>query len=170
MLLRRELDRSLKDVRAAAGTANASTIDLPEHLAELRNVLVNGRTDDAIEMLRRPEYDRDAVARLLLANLLSFEGLHSDAIHIYDQVLELGDEHRHAALIAKADALLASGRAEESLTLFERVRVERSDLSEAIDGRARALQRLGRIAEAEEALKQYVAIAGHRSELRVRSR
>lgn len=170
MLLRRELDRSLKEVRTAAGTAHASSIDLPEHLAELRDVLVDGRTSDAIQMLRRPEFANDAVAQLLLANLLSYERLHSDALSIYDRVLTLGDEHRHSAMLGKADTLLGSGRAEESLSLFERVCAERNDLSEAIDGRARALKLLGRIAEADEAFKQYVAMAGHRSELRVRSR
>ena len=170
MLLRRELDRSLKDVRAAAGTANAASIDLPAHLAELRDVLVGGRTSDAIEMLRRPEYVSDAVAQLLLASHLSFERLHSDALAIYDRVLTLGDEQRHAALLGKGDALLASGRPEESLRLFDQVSAERKDLTESIDGRARALKQLGRNEEADEAFKQYVAIAGQRSELRVRSR
>ena len=170
MLLRRELDRSLKDVRAAAGTANAASIDLPAHLAELRDVLVDGRTADAIQMLRRPGYEGDAVAQLLLASMLSFEGLHSDALAIYDRVLTLGDEHRHAALLGKADALLELGRPEESLSLFERVSEERKDLTEALDGRARALKQLGRNEEADEAFRQYVAIAGQRSELRVRSR
>ncbi len=170
MLLRRELDRSLKDVRAAAGTANAETIDLPEHLAELRDVLVNGRTSDAIAMLRRLQYASEPVALLLLASLLSFERLHADALVIYDLVLTLGEEHRHSALLGKADALLESGRADESLCLFERVSAERKESSEALEGRARALQRLGRIAEADTLFKQYVAMAGHRSELRNRSR
>ncbi len=170
MLLRREVDRSIKDVRTAAGTANASSIDLPEHLAELRDVLLDGSTSDAIEMLRRPGFANDAVAQLLLASLLSFERLHADALAIYDRVLTLGDEHRHSAMLGKADTLLGSGRAEESLSLFEGLSAERNDLIEAIDGRARALKLLGRIAEADEAFKQYVAMAGHRSELRVRSR
>ena len=131
---------------------------------------VDGRTTDAIQMLRRTDYASDAVAQLLLASLLSFERLHSDALAIYDRVLTLGDEHRHAALLGKAHALLESGRAEEALSLFERVSAERKDLTEALDGRARALKQLGRIKEADEAFKQYVAIAGQRSELRVRSR
>lgn len=170
MLLRRELDRLLKDVRAAAGTANASSINLPEHLAELRDVLVDGRNRDAIQMLQRPEYEGDVVAQLLLAGLLSFERVHSDALAIYDRISTLGDEHRHAALLGKADALLEMGCAEESLRLFEVVIAEREDLTEAIDGRARALKQLGRVTEADEAFKLYVAIAGQRSEARLRSR
>lgn len=74
------------------------------------------------------------------------------------------------ALLGKADALLALGHPEESLTLFDRVSAERKDLTESLEGRARALKQLGRNEEADVAFKQYVEIAGQRSDLRVRSR
>ena len=50
-----------------ADRAATSSVD---HLADLRDVLVSGRIVDAIQLLRRPTYDDDPVAQLLLAELL----------------------------------------------------------------------------------------------------
>jgi hypothetical protein len=54
--------------------------------------------------------------------------------------------------------LLALDRAAEALPLFESL----AELGEALEGRARALRRLGRDAEAEAALDRYVTVTGCR--------
>ena len=116
-----------------------------------------------------PKHERDAVAQLLLAGLLSFDRRDAEAITIYDAVAKLGGDHLHAGLLGKANSLMALGRAEEALVLFDRVSIERSELSEAIEGRARALRQLGRHAEAEKAFQQYIARVERQSDLRVRA-
>ncbi len=62
-----------------------------------------------------------------------------------------------------ADVLVQHGRAEEALAIYDRL-----TSSEALAGRAAALQQLGRSGEAEAALDHYVALAVTRSELRTR--
>ena len=168
MLLRREVDRALKNVRATVGSDIAQTLDIPEYLAELRDVIVGGRIPDAIQMLRRPDYEHDAVAQLLLAELLSFDGRFDEALAVYESG-QLGDERALAAHIGKAWTLLELGRAADAVALFDRVIAERGDEIDALEGRARALQLLGRLAEADAAGRKIASITGDRSNRRVRS-
>jgi hypothetical protein len=144
------------------------TLDIPDHLAESRDLLVNGRSEDGIQMLMRAEFASDAVAQLLLGNLLAFDGRFDEALEIFDGATRLGDAQTHAALLGKARTLLELNRSAESLAAFERVGAERPDLGEAVEGRARALQQLGRDAEAEDAFRQYISMTARGADLRVR--
>jgi len=160
MLLRREVDRAILVARATAGTAQPMRSSLPPHLAELRDVLVAGRIVDAIQMLRRPAYDDDTVAQMLLAELLCADDRASDALEIYDRLAS------PAARLGRVRALISLDRAGEAL-------IEAEDLigtdDEALELRARALLALNRGDEAEAQLAEYMQVIAERSERRVRS-
>jgi tetratricopeptide (TPR) repeat protein len=167
MLLRREADRAMKRIRETVGAQPEMDLELPEHLAELRGALVGGRIDDMIPVLERPEYDEDAVAKLLHAQCLAFEKRFEDAVAMFDRAAQLSSEHAHAAALGKAHALLALDRAAEALLLFDRARAAAPGDLEALDGRALALRKLGRDAEADDDLRRVTAASGGRSDLRV---
>jgi tetratricopeptide (TPR) repeat protein len=172
MLLRREADRSLKELRTSVGATASMTLDIPDHLPstpELRDALRSGRIQEGIDVLRRVEHADDAAAQLLLADLLSFDARFDEALLVFDGATRLGAEHIHAALLGKARMLLDLDRAAQALTVFEHVIAERPDLGEALEGRARALKQLGRDAEAEEVFRQYVSTTARGSDLRVRA-
>jgi tetratricopeptide (TPR) repeat protein len=133
MLLRREADRALRTVRETAGAPQPLVIELPERLAALRDVLVAGRIDDAIALLRGPDYAGDPIATLALADLLAYAGRADEALVAYETAG--GDDH---ALVGKGYALLELGRAAEALAVFERL----PDNAHARDGRDRALASL----------------------------
>jgi len=152
MLLRREMDRAMKD----AGTANRVVLKLPEHLAELRDILVAGRIVDAIQLLRRATYDDDRTAQLLLAELLVTDERHDDALAIFER---LGDS------LGKARTLLALARPAEAL-----VALEGCDADDALELRSRILLALGRDDEAERAMDAYLSAVERRSDRRLESR
>jgi tetratricopeptide (TPR) repeat protein len=162
-LLRREVDRAMGNVRQSVGTQHAPTFDIPEQLAELRDVLVGGNTEAAIAALRDDRYARDADAQLLLARLLAFDRRHDDAIAVYDG-LE-ATSHRVPALVGKATALLELGRHGDALSIFEQL----PDDADAAEGQARALEALGRPDDAAEAYRRFIALAARGSDLRVRA-
>jgi tetratricopeptide (TPR) repeat protein len=159
MLLRREVDRVMSATQASAGIANPMSLSLPDHLSELRDVLISGRIVDAIQLLRRPTYDDDTVAQLLLAELLCTDDRHADALAIYDRIDT--DDGR----LGKARALLALGRAAEALEALAATTTD-----EAYEVRSRALAALGRTDEAEVQMSAYLRVIEHRSDRRIRSR
>lgn len=169
MLLRREADRTIKKLRASVGVAAAMTLDIPDHLAELRDPLCAGRLQDGMQLLQRPEHAGDAAAQLLLGSLLSFDARFDDALAAFDRAARLGADHVHAALLGKARTLLELDRAAAALAIFEHVITERPDLGEAHEGRARALKLLGRDADAEAAFRDYLSTTTRGSDLRVRA-
>jgi tetratricopeptide (TPR) repeat protein len=168
MLLRTEAERAAARVRDAVGEQPALVIDLPERLAELREPLVGGRIAEMIAILVRPTYAGDAIATLVLARCLAFDGRFEDAVSTYDRVATLSPEHEREASLGKAHALLGLDRADEALIVFERVGAGAADL-DAIEGRALALEQLGRADEADELLRTVVSTSGSRSSLRVAS-
>ncbi len=169
MLLRREVDRGLNELRKTVGHQQPMVLDVPEHLAELRGALVGGRTGDVIAMLQRPEYEADAVAQLILGGCLAFDGRFGESARVYERATTLSVEHRCPAMIGRAGALLELGHPAEALEVFDVVRRENPGNVDALEGRARALEQLGRKAEAAEEFRRFVAAAGATSELRVRS-
>jgi len=162
-LLRREVERVTGNVRAIAGTQHAPTFEIPEQLAELRDVLISGDTNAAVTALRDDRYARDADAQLLLARFLAFDKRLDEAIAVYDQ-LE-ATSHKTAALVGKATALLDLGRTGDALSIFEQL----PDDADAAEGAARALELLGRHDEAAEAYRRFIALASSGSDLRVRA-
>jgi tetratricopeptide (TPR) repeat protein len=161
-LLRREVERVTGNVRQTVGKQHAPTFNIPEQLAELRDVLISGDTAASITALRDDRYARDADAQLLLARLLAFDKRFDEAIAVYDQVE--ATSHRTAALVGKASALLELGRAGDALAI-----VEQLDDADAAELQARALETLGRLDEAAAAYRRFIALASSGSNLRVRA-
>jgi tetratricopeptide (TPR) repeat protein len=150
ILLRREVDRALGNIREVVGTPVELVIDVPQHLREIGLLLASGETRRAIEVLERPEHEADAAAQLLLAGALEIERRFDEALAIYERVTGFDEMHRHAALVGKASALLELDRCVEALRLLDRLRAERPTDAATIETRARVLARLGRTVEAEE--------------------
>jgi tetratricopeptide (TPR) repeat protein len=159
MLLRREADRLAKLVREDVGEQPALVLDLPEHLAELRELVTNGEIAKLILVLDEPRFEADAAAKLVQARCLVFERRLGEAIARFDRVLEVGPEHARAALLGKAHALLVLHQALDALSLFERVLAQYPGDVEALEGRALALRRLGRDVDAEADERQLFAAA-----------
>lgn len=164
MLLRREADRTLVRLGKAIGKQHVS-IAIPESLEHLRDVLTSGRSKPAIEALSLLPDDPDA--QLLLARFLGFDGKHDEAIVIYDRLASTS--HRHAALVGKAGALLEEGHAESALAIFDALIADTPNDREATEGRARALDRLGRTSEAAAEFRRFVSLATAGADLRVRA-
>jgi tetratricopeptide (TPR) repeat protein len=162
-LLRREVERVTGNVRQTVGTQHAPSFDIPEQLADLRDVLISGDTNAAITALRDDRYARDADAQLLLARLLAFDKRLDEAIVVYDQLA--ATSHRSAALVGKANALLELGRAGDALSIVEQL----PDDADAAEVQARALEALQRVEEAAEAYRRFIALASSGSDLRVRA-
>ena len=57
---------------ARSPASNRSPSSIPAHLAHVRDVLVTGRIEDAVALLRLPHHAADPEAQLLLENLLAF--------------------------------------------------------------------------------------------------
>jgi len=124
MLLRREVDRVMAATRAAAAVPNPMVSSLPEHLAELRDVMISGRIVDAIQMLKRPVYDDDTVAQLLLADLLIRDERYDDSLTV---LAPLTADESHEL---RSRALAALGRDEEAgveMSTYLRLIEQRSD-------------------------------------------
>jgi tetratricopeptide (TPR) repeat protein len=162
MLLRRQLVRSIRRVRAAAGKPLPAPIDLPEHLRDLRALLVAGQTAEAIALLETPEHAADPQAQLLRADLLLFTDQLDAALAAFEKVGGL------AGGLGQATVLVRMNRAEDALALCDALVREQPAAAEPHEGRAAALQALGRTAEADEAYKHALAANAQRSQVRVR--
>jgi tetratricopeptide (TPR) repeat protein len=57
MLLRREADRAIRNLKSTVGTQPQLEVPLPEHLSNLRPLLASGRVADLIAALAEPQYD-----------------------------------------------------------------------------------------------------------------
>lgn len=150
-------------MRQSVGSQHAPTFEIPEHLVELRDVLVGGTAAAAIDALRDPRYAEDADAQLLLARFPAFDHRLEAAIAVYDQLA--ATSHRTAALVGKGLAWLELGRVGDALAIFEQVPGD----ADAAEGQARALEALGRMDEAAEAYRRFIALAASGSDLRVRA-
>jgi tetratricopeptide (TPR) repeat protein len=148
MLLRREADRIAARLRAHVGIQPVLELDLPEHLAVLRDPLARGRVDEMIAILARAEYDGDAAAKLVHAQCLAFARRFGDALAVFDLVSALAPAHEREVALGKAHALLALDRPEEALALLDPLVARAPDDLDAIEGRVQALQKLGRDVDA----------------------
>ena len=169
MLLRRETDRAIAAGRSAAGSQGLMTFDIPESLAELRDTLLSGRTEDAIAALMEPRFSENGDAQLLLGRFLVTDGQIERALEIYDRIALMPDPHQHDALVAKATVLLDQGTLDGALALFDTLCAQKPNDVDASEGRARSLEQLGRIEEASDEYRRCVAIATKRSDIRVRA-
>ena len=165
MLLRREADRSVRRLTEEVGIPRPMTIDVPEHLAALRDALVSGRVHDVIPFLERSEYSEDAIAKLVHAECLAFDQRFEESLELYDRATALSPDQRPRAVAGKVRALLALDLVAEALAALDAaedlVDVERVEL------RGLALYRLGLPDDAERELGRVVAASGGRSDLRV---
>jgi tetratricopeptide (TPR) repeat protein len=161
LLLRRQVDRTITRVRARAGHAGPAP-DLPAHLRAVRDLLVAGHTAEAIAWLDKPEHAGDLQAQLLRAELLLFCEQFDAALAAFEKTGGL------AGKLGQATALVRMGRPEQALALCDALVREHPMASEPHEGRAAALQALGRATEADEAYKRAVAAGAQRTEARVR--
>jgi tetratricopeptide (TPR) repeat protein len=166
MLLRREVERALASVRAMVGDGNEMDIPIPAALANLRDVLLSGDAKRAIAALEDEHYASKPDAQLVRARFLSLDGQHERALEVYDRI---GGEHRFTALLGKARTLLDLGRDQSALALFDELVAEKPTDAEASEGRARALEKLGRVGEAAAEYRRFIALATAGSDLRVRA-
>ena len=112
MLLRREADRSVRRIANAVGVARPMTVDLPEHLMELRDPLAAGRVDEVIPKLEL--LVEDGAAQLVLAECLAYAQRYDEALVVYKRVIALDPVLRARATINYARALVFLERAEEA--------------------------------------------------------
>jgi tetratricopeptide (TPR) repeat protein len=126
-------------------------------------VLIGGDTAAAIVALGDARYATDADAQLLLARLLVFDRRFDAAFDVCDRLV--ATSHRVPALVGKATALLELGKPGDALDIFAQL----PDDADAAEGAARALEMLGRVDEAAQAYRRFIALASSGSELRVRA-
>ena len=126
----------------------------------LEAMLLRGEVERMTNRLRRAVGTGDAKG--LPAHLAALEPLLAGD-RFEEGIAQLRAFEDAAAQQLLADVLVERGRAGEALAIYDRLAS-----TEAIAGRAAALQQLGRNAEAEAALDQFVALAVSRSELRTR--
>lgn len=167
MLLRREVDRALQRVRAEVGTPVPLEVEVPEHLAALRDALVGGRVEDVVPLLERAEYDRDGIAKLVHAECLAFARRFEEAIAMYDRAAALSSDHERPALLGKARAYLALDRATEALAQLDRARERWPDDMELADIRSAVLTRMGDSADAANEFGRVVVATHARSDARI---
>lgn len=161
MMLRRQIERSVRRVAAQAGTSHPAPIDLPAHLRELRPLLVAGKTAEVIAQLEKPEFAADDAARLLRAELLAFTEQLDAALAAYEAIGGL------TAGVGRTIVLVKLGRAAEALALCDLLVKEHPGAAEAHEARALALQQLGRADDADEELRRAVTADRQRSQMRV---
>lgn len=161
MMLRRQIDRTIRRVRAQAGKAQQVPVDLPEHLRDLRPLLVAGKTAEAIAVLEGPAYANDPTARLLRADLLAFTEQLEAAEAAY---AALGGV---AAGVGRALVLVKLGRPKDALAACDELIKEHPGAAEAHEARALALQALNRGSEADEEMRRAAAADRQRSQMRV---
>ena len=163
MLLRCEVDRHMKKQRGAVGAQAQAALEFPPELAGFRDAMASGHVVEAIALLRTARYADDALAQILLAQLLAFDGENTEALAMFLRFVD--GEHRRSALIGAAECCLALGHSEEALAAANRLDPRKEVV--AIELRARAFAQLGRDAEAEAELQRFVA--ANRGDVRVRN-
>jgi tetratricopeptide (TPR) repeat protein len=163
-LLRRQVDDNLRKLGKSVG-AQRTSIALAESLEHLREILASGRSKQIIEALSALPDDLDA--QLLLARYLGFEGKHDDALGVYEKLI--ATRIGYAAMVGKATTLFELGQYDAALAYFDALVAERSGDTDACEGRARTLEKLGRLGEAAAEFRRLVSLTNAESNLRVRA-
>lgn len=163
LLLRREVDRAIASNRRRLGPAARASVQLPESLERLRDVMLTGDPAAIAAALRVPPYSDDVDAQLVLAGFLSDQEAHE----IYDRLAAGSGGHR--ALLAKAELLLRTDKAVGALAILDGLAPEQRADVHVIEARARALERLGRLGEAAAEFRRFISLATGGSDIRVRA-
>ncbi|HSN27305.1 MAG TPA: tetratricopeptide repeat protein, partial [Kofleriaceae bacterium] len=161
MMLRRQIERSVRRLASQVGTSHPAPVDLPSHMRELRPLLVAGKTAEVIAKIEKPELAADDAARLLRAELLAFTEQLDAALAAYEAIGGLN------AGVGRTIVLVKLGRAAEALALCDLLVREHPGAAEAHEARALALQQLGRADEADEELRRAATADRQRSQMRV---
>ncbi len=169
MLLHCEVERTMRNTRIEVGTQRAPVIELPESLAPFRSVILAGRPRAIIDALSVPEQAENLDAQVMLARYLALDGEPDRASAIFERVASAPFPYRQRALVGKAELLLDAGAHESALALFDVVCAEAPSDLDASEGRAQALERLGRVGEAAAEYRRFVGLANARADLRVRA-
>ena len=165
LLLGNQAARIATRTRHTVGSPATVDIEVPEHLAALRDALVGGRTHQVIPILEREEYAADGAAQLVLAECLVFDRRFEDALVRYDRAASLSSDLLAKVLIGKVYALVALERAVEALAELDAASSS-GDLDSA-ELRATALRRLGLAADADHELARLISASERRSDIRV---
>ncbi len=144
MLLRREVERMARRARLAVGAQTQAVPDLP---VALREALLGGRPQDALELLDGPACADDVLAQLIRAELLADARRFEDALAVFQRFTH-DPAQRAVALIGVARMLLELGRTEAALVAVDHLAGVSPGELEVLELRARALEQLGRSDEA----------------------
>jgi Flp pilus assembly protein TadD len=112
-------------------------------------------------------FDGGEATQLVLARLVDFAGDEERACLIYDRAAT-SQSHCYAALLGKA-SLLVEQRTESALAIFEDLCAQAPTDPDPCEGRARALEKLGRLGEAAAEFRRFISLATSRSDIRVRA-
>jgi tetratricopeptide (TPR) repeat protein len=151
MLLRRQVDIAMKNVRARVGAPAVMQLDVPDDLPELRAAMIGGKLDDALAILANPELATHTTAQLYRGQILFFLECYEDAL------AALAPLTSGEARYARARVLTALDRYEAALAELDVIREHHPEIVDAAATRAFVLDALGRPREAEAAELAYLA-------------
>lgn len=164
-LLRRDLERMRVTERSSAGVATTQRLEVPASLREIRELLLAGRIAEAIAELASTRYANDVDAPLLRARLLALDHQHERAAEAFTSIT--GGPHREEAQLGLARALIDLGKPHEALAIVDALLATRSRDLGALEARARCLELLGRLDEANDAMKAFMAAVELASDARL---
>ncbi|MBL0216229.1 MAG: hypothetical protein IPQ07_20385 [Myxococcales bacterium] len=163
MLLRREVDRMARRARLAVGAQTQAVPDLP---VALREALLGGRPQEALELLEGPAYAADVLAQLIRAELLADARRFEDALAVFQRFTH-DPAQRAVALIGVARMLLELERAEAALVAVDHLAGVSPGELEVLELKARALEQLGRGDEAAAERARLAEQTAIRSQARI---
>jgi tetratricopeptide (TPR) repeat protein len=151
--------------RARSMERSLGATDTPHNQGKLGSFLAaQGRHRRALEKLERAVEGEPEVAewhyRLGISRLATGDAV--GAGRAFERTTELSEDHAYGqALLRLAEARTAEGRPEESLVALDRFELGHGSSPQSAYLRGRAYRRLGRSAEASEALKSVPHLARH---------
>ena len=162
-LLHGATTRMLARLRAATGISAPPTIDVPEALRSVRELVLAGRLREAIAHLAT-EPVSDATT-LLRGRLLALDGQLDAAATAFGAITE--GEHAREALLERARVTLDRGAPDAALAIVDQLLARSPRDLGALELRARCLELAGHAGEASAAMRAFVAAVELASDVRL---